>query len=151
MKRRFLSKSDIKQLNQKLADQSISYEFSKKARLELVEDEYYVENKECLFFIKDDKVIPTVRLLLKGDLLPKVTVDMGAVKFVAGGADIMRPGIVEVEEFENNTIVQIIDENNKKPLGIGMTTLSSEELMKETSGVMVKSIHYVGDDIWNVT
>ena len=74
---------------------------------------------------------------------------MGAIKFVINGADIMRPGITEIEEgIAKDELVVIIDERNKKPLVVGIALYDSAEMKKITSGKVVKNIHYVGDEIW---
>ena len=77
---------------------------------------------------------------------------MGAVKFVTKGADIMRPGITEIEDgIQKDTFVTIIDQNNKKPLAIGKSLFNSEELRNTKEGKVIKNVHYVGDEIWNQT
>ena len=74
---------------------------------------------------------------------------MGAIKFVINGADIMRPGITEIEEgIVKGDFVVIADEKNKNPLAIGIALYDSGEMKKITSGKVVKNIHYVGDEIW---
>lgn len=146
MKRQFISKSDIKELNSK-----INYEFNKKDRIEKVEDKYYIKDNECLLFTYEEKVIPSIRLLLKQNALPEVVVDMGAVKFIVNGADVMRPGILEIGDFEKGDAIVVKDVNNKKPLIVGIAEISSEDMKKTSTGKVIKNIHYVGDDIWNLT
>ena len=44
---------------------------------------------------------------------------MGAVKFIVGGADVMRPGITEISEgIEKNEIILVVDENARQRLRI---------------------------------
>ena len=75
---------------------------------------------------------------------------MGAIRFVSNGADIMSPGIVETSEgVEPGDIVLIIDETHGKPLAIGISLISGEEMVENDSGKAVETKHYVGDDIWN--
>jgi len=50
---------------------------------------------------------------------PYVTVDMGAVKFVCKGANIMRPGITKFSDFEKGEIVCVIEESQHKFLAVG--------------------------------
>mgnify|MGYP003931236181 FL=1 len=46
-----------------------------------------------------------------------VTVDMGAVKFLANGADVMSPGIIDADpEIEKDDLVWVRDEKNGRPL-----------------------------------
>ncbi len=129
-------------------------ELSKKDNVVLVEDENYkivTVNKEPYFFYYEDKMVPTLKLLQTKDLLKKITVDMGAIKFVVNGADIMRPGITKIQEgIEKNEAIVIVDENHQKPLAIGIALLSTEEMEKASSGKVIKNIHYVGDEIWKI-
>ncbi len=77
-----------------------------------------------------------------------VTVDAGAVSFVSNGADVMRPGIVEVDEqISAGDLVAIAEETHHKVLAIGRATEPSDEMIGE-SGKVVESIHYVGDELY---
>jgi PUA domain protein len=99
------------------------------------------------------KKIPffTVKGLLKFRPQKKyVTVDMGAVKFVYNGADIMAPGITDADsEIQSGDLVWIRDEKNLQPLAVGEAILSGEEMIQSNSGKAIISIHHVGDDLWN--
>ncbi len=129
-------------------------ELNKKDSVVLMEDEnkkIITVNKEPYLFYYEDKLIPTLKLLQTKDLLKKITVDMGAIKFVVNGADVMRPGITKIDpSIEKNEAIVIVDENNQKPLAIGIALLNAEEMEKATSGKVIKNIHYVGDDIWKL-
>ena len=79
-----------------------------------------------------------------------VTVDMGAVKFVYNGADIMAPGIVDADEgITKGDLIWIRDEKNHQPLAVGEALISGKEMVISSKGKAVRSIHHVGDDIWN--
>ena len=144
-----LSKSEIKELNVKIEEQmGIADLFDKKERIE-EGDGKILKDGEIVIFEHKGKLAPSLKLVMKRDVLKKVTVDMGAVKFVVGGADVMRPGITEIEEgIEENEFVVVIDENHKKPLAIGRALLNSQEMKKAEKGKVIKTIHYVGDEIW---
>ncbi len=123
---------------------------SKKDQLELRHEKVVCINHQSAFFYHENKLVPTLSYLLKHPtLLRKIVVDMGAVKFVVGGADIMRPGIVEIEsEISIGDFVVVVDVNNKKPLAVGIALFSSSEMRELKTGKVVKNIHYVGDDVW---
>jgi len=148
-----LSKSDIKQLNIELKDKYGFPEFFRpKENIELWEEEqrFVVKDKEKLFFYVQDHLVPTLKLLQKDNFLKKVTVDMGAIKHVASGADIMRPGIVAVDDgIAAHDIVAIVDETHQKALAIGHALFSSEEIRNMDKGKTIETIHYVGDKIWS--
>ena len=152
--RKQLSKKEIKDLNEKIKSQfNIDEFFGKKDDAVEETNEFTVIKKENkpVFVILNDELIPTLKLLLEKQILPTVTVDMGAIKFVTSGADVMRPGIKSLEVFEKNKIVCIVEETHKKPLAVGRALFSSEEMTKQQTGKAIKNLHYVGDKIWQLT
>jgi PUA-domain protein len=77
-----------------------------------------------------------------------VTVDAGAISFVSDGANVMRPGIVEADDaIESGDLVAIVEETHGKTLAIGRAAVSGGEMAGE-SGMVVESIHHVGDDLY---
>ena len=143
-----LNNKEIRNINSEI--EKYDYQFAKKECVERSDDFIRKDNK-TLFFYHDNKILPALKLLLQGiSGIKKVTVDMGAVKFVTNGADIMRPGIVHIEDdIEKAEPIVIIDENNKKPLAICIALLSTEDMRKESKGKVIQNIHFVGDEIWN--
>jgi len=109
-----------------------------------------IEGEVVLFKIGDN-YFPTVKGVLQLGLRSNlVTVDAGAVRFVVNGADVMCPGIVSADDnIEPDDPVIIIEETHKKPLAIG-TALMPGDQMNASSGKAVKSVHYVGDKLWNL-
>ena len=142
----------IKDANEEL--QQYGIECSKKDIVEVVEDKslkFLVINHEPAFFYREKKLIPTLKYLQTHHLLKKITIEMGAIKFIVNGADVMRPGIVEIEEgIAQDDFVVIIDQNNKKPLAVGIALCNSEEMKILQKGKAIKTIHYVGDEVWKV-
>lgn len=106
---------------------------------------------EPLLFQINGFYFPTVRGVLRLGLSKNVvTVDSGAVRFVVNGADIMCPGIVDADpEIHENDPVIIIEEAHSKPLAIGTALMPGAD-MKGNKGKAVKSVHYVGDKLWNL-
>ncbi len=107
-------------------------------------------NGDIIFFQHEGRMFPTLRALLNNLVdLPRVSVDMGAVKFVVNGADIMRPGITEVDNrIKENSIVVVVDENHGKPLAVGISLKTADELRAASSGKVIKSVHHINDDLW---
>lgn len=106
---------------------------------------------EVLLFQIGDIHFPTVKGVLQLGLKKNiVVVDAGAVRFVVNGADVMCPGIVSADDnIEVGDPVIIIEENHSKPLAIG-TALIPGVQMQASSGKAIKSVHYVGDKLWNL-
>jgi PUA-domain protein len=100
----------------------------------------------------DGWVFPTLKGLLEHPFLERrIVVDAGAVPYVINGADIMRPGIVS---FTGDIIaghpVQVVEERHQKPLAIGIALFDALEILQKAQGKVIKTIHYVGDDLWNL-
>lgn len=80
-----------------------------------------------------------------------VTVDMGAVKFVANGADIMAPGIVAADPaLQPGDWCWVKDEKNGQPLAVGKAIVPGTAMVRG-KGKAVKSVHYLGDKVWGLT
>ena len=114
---------------------------------------FYFLNQIPIAFDVNDSVMMTLKGILQ--FQPKnrfVTVDMGAIKFVTNGADVMAPGIVDADErIEKDMPVWIRDEQHQKPLAIGLALMTGEEMIESSSGKAVKIIHYIGDSIWQMS
>ncbi|MFP4423986.1 MAG: DUF1947 domain-containing protein [Candidatus Woesearchaeota archaeon] len=153
MKRKRLKKSDIRKLNEKINSLYGIDVPAKNDTVEEVSDEYQLifVNGKPLFFYHGEKMLPTLKLLLDQDILRHVVVDMGAVRFVTNGADIMRPGIVQVDpDILEGEAVSVLDEKNRKPLGIGIALFSGKEMQDMESGKVLSNIHHIGDPLWNL-
>ncbi len=80
-----------------------------------------------------------------------VTVDMGAVRFVTNGADIMAPGITDADpDLQPGDWCWIRDENNQRPLAIGKCITSGPEMTAADKGKAVAMVHHIGDKIWEL-
>ncbi len=78
-------------------------------------------------------------------------VDHGAIPFLLNGADCMAAGIHSAcESIETGDLVWIRDQQHGKPLAIGWAKMSCDEMVAATGGKAVKSIHYVGDELWEL-
>lgn len=111
----------------------------------------FVDGK-ILGFLPGGVPFLTVRGLLKyGATKRYVTVDMGAVKFVYNGADVMGPGIVGCDQsITAGDIVWVRDVNNQRPLAIGSALYTGEAMSRKEKGKAVQSIHHVGDKLWEL-
>jgi PUA-domain protein len=105
---------------------------------------------EILAMVIEGRAFPTIRGILKyGSERFFVTVDMGAVPYVANGADIMAPGVVDADtEIREGDLVWIRDEKNCRPLAIGKALMSGSEMVAGGSGKAVSTLHFVGDKLW---
>ncbi|NHJ86554.1 MAG: DUF1947 domain-containing protein [Asgard group archaeon] len=157
IRRHVMRKSDFKEIKeqlQKIIKDEAETLFEKNAEIIVTDEgELYAENKIILAFKYEDMVLPTLRALNNNKAhLPTVTVDMGAVKFVTNGADIMAPGITKItSDLPAKSIVAIVDENFGKSLAIGELLFDSNEIAKTSKGKVIKNIHYVNDQLWTLT
>jgi PUA domain protein len=106
---------------------------------------------EPMIMLMEGRPFPTVRGLLRHPLSSRyVTVDMGAVRYIVNGADVMAPGIVEVaDDVSRNEFVWVRDQDHGKPLCVGLALMDRKEMVGGR-GRAVKNLHHVGDEIWNL-
>lgn len=110
-----------------------------------------VDNKVLGLYDNGEPFLSVRGLLAHKPTLRFVTVDMGAVKFVANGADIMAPGIVEADPaVKEGDFVWVRDERNKQPLAVGRALVPGTTMVRG-KGKAVKSLHYLGDKLWTGT
>ena len=96
----------------------------------------------------DDEFVPFLSDIEVLKKFPAITVDMGAVKFMCKGANVMRPGIVKHAEFKKDEIVCIAEESYQKILAVGKAVVDSSELQEMERGEVLKNMHYVSDIFW---
>jgi PUA domain protein len=138
---------DARKLLQSLSGDFGELEAKKVEVAEFEENKVYIFDDVIEFIENENRLYP----YLGGsylDVLPRVVVDMGAIRFVCNGADVMAPGITDVDEFEKDSIVVIRDMNHGKALAIGMARKSSAEIIRDKKGKVIKNLHYVGDKLW---
>lgn len=153
-RRRRLREKDIRGMMEEMEQALGRYYFTEKDAVDSAESSDFQPmfvNGEILALIHEGRVFPTVKGLLKhGADRRYVTVDMGAVPYVVNGADIMSPGIVEADPgIRTGDLVWVRDMKHGKPLAVGEALISGEEMMRRKEGKAVKSIHHVGDSLWD--
>ncbi len=79
-----------------------------------------------------------------------VTVDPGAVRFLANGADVMAPGIVDADPgIREGDVVWVREQVHGKPLSVGRALRPGTEMVRG-QGKAVEVFHYVGDRLWKL-
>jgi len=109
---------------------------------------FFVDGRPLILRTKRG-LIPSLKFDSVVNALPKVIVDMGAVRHVANGAQIMRPGIRQIEgRFSKDDLVAIQDEKYRKTIALGAAEVDSELMQSMDKGRVIDNIHFVGDDLW---
>ena len=151
-KRNFLKKKKIREIKEKLGEYGNLLEGKKNVEiLEAKPNSIILVNGEPHIMLIDGKPFPTLKAALANEIdAKKVVVDMGAIKFITNGADIMSPGVHDAShDIRIGDIVIVVDQKHQKPLAIGVSLITGKEMINNTSGKAVETKHYVGDDIWN--
>ena len=98
-----------------------------------------------------DEFIPFLSDVTLLESFPSVTVDMGAVKFMCNGANVMRPGIKNHSEFLKDDIVCVIEESQHKYLAVGKSLVNSSDMKDMSKGEVIKNLHYISDKYWEIS
>tara|TARA_B110000014_G_scaffold94151_1_gene64586 strand:+ start:545 stop:1015 length:471 start_codon:yes stop_codon:yes gene_type:complete len=99
-------------------------------------------NDEYIPFLSETKLLES---------FPNVVVDMGAVKFMCNGANVMRPGIKNYSDFLKDDIVCVVEESQHKFLAVGKALVNSSEMKEMPKGEVIKNLHYISDKYWEVS
>lgn len=149
LKRRVLGRKEVRRLKGEAGSLlgSVDTNAVSQATLEDGSTVYFFF-KEAILARKKDFLIPTL-INPAIDALSSALVDMGAIPYVCNGADVMAPGIMDIEGgFEKDGLLVIRDVKHRKALGIGAALYSSEEMKGLKKGKAILNLHYVGDKIW---
>jgi len=139
---RHLSNKDKKQLKEFLP---LNYEVEKKDNLKIDGSIMYRDDEPFLVILGQNEYAPHMDTFNDTDF-PFITVDDGAMPYVAKGADMMRPGIVQISDnVVKDQLVAIKSETYNKSIAIGRALFDSNEIKTCEKGRMVKMIHYMGD------
>jgi len=117
-----------------------------------------LDDKRALLMLDDfrvvrigDKFVPFLADTKRVEAFPYVMVDIGAVRFICNGADVMRPGVKAFPTiFRKGDVVVVKDEKYQKAVAVGEASVSSEEAQQLTKGPIIINLHYVGDKIWEM-
>jgi len=150
LKSNLISKSETNALIKTITEQW-GMEFPKIKNLkvhEISDDAQIITGKGIKILKVENDYLPFLSEIETLKRFPNVTVDMGAVKFMCKGANLMRPGIKNFSEFEKDKLVCIVEESQQKFLAVGKSVVSSEELEKMDKGEVLKNLHYISDKFW---
>ena len=153
MKANLISKSETVQLL-KIVSERWKIDIPKIKNLKV----YEIDNNIHLMTGKDVKILkigneylPFLSEIKTLEKFPYVQVDMGAVKFMCKGANVMRPGIKKFSEFSEGDIVCIVEESQNKYLAVGKAQVKSSDLENMKNGEVLKNLHYISDKAWEVS
>ena len=150
MKSNLISKSETSQILEQINLQwKIELPKQKNIKTHEVDEKGVIITGDGITAVKiGDDILPFLDDIPILEKFPYVTVDMGAIKFVCKGANVMRPGITKFSDFESGEIVCVIEESQKKFLAVGKAKISSSKLDETDKGEVIKNMHYISDNFW---
>jgi len=150
LKSNLISKSETSTLLKTVSDRwEIECPKIKNLKVHQISNEAQIITGKGIKILKiNDDYLPFLSETETLEKFPSITVDMGAVKFMCKGANLMRPGIKKFTEFEKDNLVCIIEESQHKFLAVGKAMVSSSELENMEKGEVIKNMHYISDKFW---
>ena len=152
MKSNLISKSETSDILTDIREKwGIDIPKTKNLRVYEIQDDSQLITGEGFVALKvGEEYIPFLSETSILEKFPHVMVDMGAVKFMCNGANVMRPGIRSYSEFQKDKIVCVIEESQHKFLAVGKAMVDSSEMESMKKGEVVKNIHYISDKYWEI-
>jgi PUA domain protein len=150
LKSNLISKSETTALLKTVSERwGIEFPKIKNVKVHQILDDAQIITGDGIKILKvDDDYLPFLTEVEMLKRFPAVTVDMGAVKFMCKGANLMRPGIKEFTEFKKDNLVCIVEESQHKFLAVGKAMVDSSELESMEKGEIIENIHYISDRFW---
>ena len=150
MKSNLISKSETTALLKTVSEKwGIEFPKIKNVKVHQIQDDAQIITANGMKILKvEDDYLPFLSETETLQKFPSVTVDVGAIKFMCKGANLMRPGILKFSEFEKDKLVCIVEESHGKFIAIGKSMVSSAELENMEKGEIIKNIHYISDRFW---
>ena len=150
MKSNLISKSETTALLKKISEEwSMEFPKIKNVRVHQILNDAQIITGGGLKILKiENDYLPFLSETTILEKFPNVEVDMGAVKFMCKGANLMRPGIKKFTEFEKDKLVCIVEETHHKFLAVGKSVVSSSELENMEKGEVIQNLHYISDKFW---
>ena len=152
MKSNLISKSETSELLKTVSEKwGIKFPKIKNVKVHQILDDAQIITGAGIKILKvNEDYLPFLSETETLQKFPNVMVDMGAVKFMCKGANVMRPGIKKYTEFKKNSLVCIVEESQQKFLAVGKSLVASSELENMEKGEVIKNIHYISDRFWEV-
>ena len=152
MKSNLISKSKTAEILEQINSQwNVKLSKQKNVRFHYITDnEVIITGTDITAIMIGNDILPFLNETTILKKFPNVVVDMGAIQFVCKGANIMRPGIKEFSDFKKGDIVCVIEESQQKFLAVGIAEMSSDELKEAKKGEVIKNIHYISDNFWEI-
>ncbi len=161
IRKRSIGRRESKRLREELTGKFpfLAHILSEKCLFELGTAEISGKKVEIIYYLGvplvvklEDRDFVTVEAIENFNLqIPRVTVDLGAVPYIARGADVMAPGIVKIDaEAEEGSLVVVDDEKHHSIIAVGKLLLSPSKVENGRRGKAVKVYHHVGDKVWRL-
>jgi len=152
LKSNLISKSKTAEILEQINSQwNVKLSKQKNVRFHYITDnEIIITGTDITAIMIGNDILPFLNETTILKKFPNVVVDMGAIQFVCKGANIMRPGIKEFSDFKKGDIVCVIEESQQKFLAVGIAKMSSDELKEAKKGEVIKNIHYISDNFWEI-
>ncbi|QUC65576.1 RNA-binding protein [Nitrosopumilus sp. K4] len=152
MKSNLISKSETSALLKEVSDKwGVEFPKIKNLKVHQITDDAQIITGNGIKILKtEEDYLPFLSETDTLEKFPYVMVDMGAVKFMCKGANVMRPGIKNNSEFQKDKIVCIVEESQHKFLAVGKALVSSDELENMEKGEVIKNLHYISDKFWEI-
>ena len=152
MKSNLISKSETDDLLKQVSVQwKIEIPKAKNLKMYRIMDNVQIFTANDIMILKiEEAYLPFLSQTSLLEKFPHVLVDMGAVKFMCNGANVMRPGIRSHSEFDREQVVCVIEESQHKFLAVGKSLVPSSELETMEKGEVIKNMHYISDKYWEI-
>jgi len=114
------------------------------------------EKTPVFFNVRDGPYFPTLRMLhMYPDMLPRMQIDKGGIRFIMNGADVMCPGLTsaggQMCDAKPGDVVGIFAEGKECAMAVGIMKMTTEQILEVNKGVAIETVHVLNDNFWKLS
>jgi len=108
------------------------------------------------FQLRDGPLLPHLKTVHRfPDMMTKLRVDTGGIKFVLKGANVMCRGLTSLggdcsPELAKESPCAVTAQGKQHAMAVGLTKLSTADIRRVNDGIAIDTIHMIGDGLWKL-
>eukprot|EP00806_Schmidingerella_arcuata_P006717 Macronucleus_7127.p1 GENE.Macronucleus_7127~~Macronucleus_7127.p1 ORF type:complete len:142 (+),score=21.78 Macronucleus_7127:1-426(+) len=117
---------------------------------------YQIDGEIRFMEIRDYPLMPMLRTLHQYPyMMDAMQCDKGAIRHIFSGSHVMAPGLTSEGGIVHAGLparapVAITAEGKQHAMGVGVLSMSSEEIVSQNRGQAIKVVQFMNDSVWGL-
>ena len=117
---------------------------------------FQIEGEIRFLEIRDYPILPVIKVLHRFPyFMETMQCDKGAIRHIFSGSHVMAPGLTSAggavtPNLPTKAPVAITAEGKQHAMGIGVLTMTSDEIVTQNRGQAIEVVQYMNDSVWSL-